>query len=122
LIKERRYILGFLNDLSEEIYNNAKEKGWHDKSVAFGDAISNIHGELSEAWEEYRNGKQLNETYYSLDKHGFQKPEGVPSEFADTIIRVLDNCKMYNIDIDAAIREKIEYNKLRSYKHDGKII
>lgn len=126
-----------LNELAKEIYDIACEKGWHNEPVAFGDALSNIHGEVSEAWEEYRNGNQLNYTYYSgncpddcfycegnsCDLHGGRKkPEGVPSEFADIIIRVLDNCHMYGIDIEKAVNEKIEYNKTRPYKHGGKII
>jgi NTP pyrophosphatase (non-canonical NTP hydrolase) len=110
-----------LNELAKEIYDTACEKGWHDKPVAFGDAIANIHGELSEAFEEYRKGKGLSETYLSFDDPN-GKPEGIPSEFADVIIRVLDNCHMYGIDIDLAISMKMQYNKTRPYKHGGKIV
>jgi NTP pyrophosphatase (non-canonical NTP hydrolase) len=45
------------------------------------------------------------------------KPEGVPSEMADIIIRVLDACAAWGIDIDTAIREKIEYNATRDHLH-----
>lgn len=48
------------------------------------------------------------------------KPEGVPSELADIIIRVLDMCGWYGIDIEAAVAEKMEYNETRSYRHGGK--
>ncbi len=127
--------MGYLNNLAAEIYNDASKKGWHDNPVAFGDAITNIHGELSEAWEEYRHGHKINKTHHSSCENFDQcelpidcidcelkKPEGVPSEFADVIIRVLDNCHMYGIDIDQAITEKMEYNRHRKYKHGGKII
>ncbi len=139
--------MGYLNDLAIQIYDSASEKGWHDKPVAFGDCITNIHAELSEAWEEYRHGKALNKTYYTCKLDGTNedsectddvhecyfrtgdedicekaKPEGIPSELADVIIRVLDACHMYEIDIDKIIAEKMDYNKTRSYKHGGKII
>lgn len=127
--------MAYLNDLAREIFDIATSKGWHDRKVAFGDALTNIHGEVSEAWEEYRNGKMINETYY-VDKGGQcdwcdklicdncpnHKPEGIPSEFADIIIRTLDCCAMYNIDIDSIIQEKMRYNKQRPYKHGGKIV
>lgn len=45
------------------------------------------------------------------------KPEGVPSELADIIIRVLDACGAWGINIEKAVREKIEYNATRDYKH-----
>lgn len=48
------------------------------------------------------------------------KPEGIPIELADAIIRILDYCGYAGIDIDAAISQKHEYNKSRPYRHGGK--
>lgn len=45
------------------------------------------------------------------------KPEGVGSELADVIIRVLDACGAWEIDIEKAVRDKIRYNATREYKH-----
>lgn len=45
------------------------------------------------------------------------KPEGVPSELADILIRVLDACGAYGIDIDGVVREKIRYNATREILH-----
>ncbi len=45
------------------------------------------------------------------------KPEGVPSELADIIIRVLDACAAWEIDIDAAVRAKVVYNATREQLH-----
>jgi NTP pyrophosphatase (non-canonical NTP hydrolase) len=45
------------------------------------------------------------------------KPEGVPSEFADIIIRVLDACGAYGIDIEEAVQLKMEYNRTRPFKN-----
>lgn len=49
---------------------------------------------------------------------GFEaKPVGVPSELADILIRTLDACAAWGIDIDAALLRKIKYNATRPHKH-----
>ena len=52
-------------------------------------------------------------TYYSDDG----KPEGVPAELADVVIRCFDMADYYGINLEAAIIEKMEFNKTRPYKH-----
>lgn len=49
------------------------------------------------------------------------KPEGVGSELADVIIRVLDACGAWGINIEKAVRDKIQYNATREYKH-GRVV
>lgn len=50
----------------------------------------------------------------------YLKPEGIPSEMADIIIRVLDICADREIDIATAIADKMAYNETRAYRHGGK--
>jgi hypothetical protein len=107
-----------LNELAKECYDIAMSKGWHTAEICFGNTISNIHCELSEAFEDYRCGKPLNIMYFEEDG----KPTGIPSEFADIIIRVMDACANYGIDIDTAVAVKMEYNKTRSLRHGGKVV
>lgn len=66
--------------------------------------------------EEYRKGRQATEVYPGNN----EKPEGIPIELADAIIRILDYCGYAGIDIEAAILQKHEYNKTRPYRHGGK--
>lgn len=106
-----------IKEMAKEIHENAIAHGWWEEPRHFGGIIALCHSELSEALEEHRNGREPNEIYYNGEK-----PEGIPIELADTIIRILDYCGAMGIDIEAAIREKHEYNKKRPYRHGGKRI
>ena len=106
-----------INDFMQEVHENAVAHGWWDEERTFGDIIALCHSELSEALEEYRKGYEVDEMYYK----GF-KPEGVPLELADCIIRILDYCGHEGIDIENAIKIKHKYNKTRPYRHNGKAI
>ena len=110
-----------LGELQKEIGKNAKEHGWWEEERSFGELIALCHSELSEALEEYRNGFAPTDTYYSGPDSSL-KPEGIPSELADVIIRILDMCDHYGIDMESMLIEKHEFNKTRPHKHGGKVI
>ena len=110
--------MGKINDMVKEVHETAVQHGWWNKPSEFGTLVALCHSELSEALEEYRKGKKPTETYYREDG----KPEGIPSELADTVIRIMDMCGYYGIDLEAILMEKAEFNKSRSYRHGGKKI
>jgi NTP pyrophosphatase (non-canonical NTP hydrolase) len=99
----------------------SRSKGWYDDPATGADFCTKvvlIHSEVSEVVEEYRNGKGMNEIYYSAKG----KPEGIPIEMADVLIRIFDMCEYFGIDVDAALKIKHEFNKTRPHRHGGKKI
>ncbi len=107
-----------INELVTESHNTAVDKGWWEEPRSFGELIALIHSELSEALEDYRNGFAANQIYYGDG----QKPCGVPIELADVLIRIGDLCGYFGIDLEQAVKEKLQYNKSRPYRHGGKVI
>lgn len=89
-----------------------------------GNALMLIVGEASEAHEKIRDGHPADHTFYPTRGirviPGVDKPEGVPSEIADIVIRCLDFADNFGIDLGAIIAEKIAYNSTRPFKHGRK--
>lgn len=135
-----------IKNLVHEAYTNAKEKGFHDddESVTPAHRLMLIAGEVNEAFEEIRDGRDLLETHYTYTavKNGVKfkglsreqyealtdtnvahedpptpKPEGVPSELADVVIRIFDFAGTYGIDLEKAVLQKMAYNSGREHKH-----
>lgn len=104
-----------LNLLSKEIHENAKNAGWYDKYRSPLEHHMLIVSEIAEASEEVRNGTAP--YYKSYDE---AKPEGEAVEIADALIIILDYAAYKGWDLDKIIREKIEYNKTRPYRHGNK--
>lgn len=104
-----------INILVNEAHINAVNKGWHDEPRTPAECIALMHSELSEALEDIRQGYGLTEYYWEGEK-----PCGVPSELADTVIRIFDFCGEHKIDLAEAIATKMKYNDTRPHRHGGK--
>ncbi len=106
-----------LNELARRLNDTAVRHGWWDEDKPFPEVIALCHSELSEALEEYRAHRKVDEVYLNGDK-----PEGIPVELADCLIRILDFCGRQGIDIDSALEAKAAYNESRPFRHGGKKI
>jgi NTP pyrophosphatase (non-canonical NTP hydrolase) len=105
-----------IKDFIQAVGENNTAHGFRDVNTKPTDFVALIHSEVSEVLEEFRAGHEATETYYRADG----KPEGVPAELADIVIRCFDMADYYGIDLEAAIIEKHEFNKSRPYLHGKK--
>lgn len=120
-------------DLMQQLVKEINEaNGWFDKDRTFGDEMALLHSEVSECFEAYRKQniddmtKQLCNHTTSLGHHSVPehicKPEGVGSELADILIRLLDTCGRYNIDLEDEFNRKLRYNATRGYRHGNRLV
>lgn len=130
-----------LNALAKEIHATAVSKGWWDPAEWYqriqkevlvllpeelqkemekaayrrpAEGIALMHAELSEALENERAGCPSSDHIPEFT--------GVEEEYADTIIRILDDAERRGLRVGEAIIAKMEFNKNRPFRHGGKRI
>jgi hypothetical protein len=131
-----------LTQLQELCGSTAASKGFHDDRP-FSDTTADrrdlanwqgnklllIVSEVIEAHDEIRSGHAADETYYptapDLGENtsvigwtpGVYKPEGVPSEIADAVIRCFDFAYTEGFSLADIILEKLQFNATRERLH-----
>lgn len=125
--------MGDIRNLQVRCGRAAESKGFHDDrprpirdvegTVTYpglsdwqGNKLMLIVSEVAEAQDELRKGHAADHTYYQDNG----KPEGVPSELADVVIRVLDFCFTEGIDLESIIDTKLAFNATRERLHGRK--
>ena len=116
-IAELQHRIGEINTANG--WRSTEERSGKDLVNAQITRLALITTEVAEAIEEVRNGRDVDETYYSNTVAGM-KPEGVPSELADVVIRAFDAADAWDIDLEAVIELKLAYNARRGFRHGGK--
>jgi len=115
-----------LEEMQQEVLKLCKDKGWYDVPVSFGELIALLHSEVSEALQAYRNHGLADATPGHQHTGPCRciktpvKPEGVGSEYADILIRLLDDAERHGIDMQAEYERKMAYNRTRPYRHGKK--
>jgi NTP pyrophosphatase (non-canonical NTP hydrolase) len=102
-----------LNAIAEEVYQTAKEHGFHVKE-SVGNWCANLHGEVSELWEAYRKGRLSDPCDKPIQL------SCAAEELADIVIRALDTATALGVDIGVAVMVKASYNQTRPFLHGGK--
>jgi len=94
-----------LTEMTREVDAYCQEKGWRKNPVSFGEAMALLHSEVSEALEAWRDWGLADATgsvWADIDNpqnRHLPKPEGVGSEFADILIRLLDDSAIFGVDL-----------------------
>jgi hypothetical protein len=116
--------LDVLNVLSEHFWQVAKSKGFFSDrgTVPVSQCVSNLHSEVSELWEAYREDS----LDLPCDKAKDMEAMGLPpisckeEELADILIRCLEVAHEHGVDMAKAVRVKDAYNQSRKRLHGGK--
>lgn len=110
-----------IQEMQDRAWKRSEDSGFHSspEQLNIPSKLMLVVSELSEALEEYREGKPL--VYFSgsgLDL--LSKPEGIAAELADAVIRIGDLAGILNFDLEQAVITKMAYNDTRSYMHGRK--
>lgn len=134
-----------INELSKQVHQNAKNKGFFEKEKNIGEMLALIHSEVLEALEADRKDRyynpesgyvvgkdlSLNGSKWAFDvvaeneeawKNWFvsEVKNTFQDELADIVIRVMDLAAFKGIDLESHIKAKMRYNSMREKYHGKK--
>ena len=94
-----------LQQITSAVMDQAKAKGFGTKpdEINVGEKIALIHAEVSEAYEAYRHKKM-------------DGPDSFKEELGDIVQRILHLAGIFDINMEAAIVEKLKRNSDREWQ------
>lgn len=115
-----------LEALQREIRAVNEANGWFESDRTLDDGIGLLHSEASEAVEAYRRWGLEDKTLAECPRRGSNgslhhadghlcKPEGVGSELADVLIRLLDETDRQYVPLDLFPHATVEDNPIGSF-------
>lgn len=123
-------------ELSKEINDNAKAKGFWDKPRNTGEMLMLIVSEVSEVMEADRKDRYARRVGFERDMEGFDGSsqedrrfnmtfercikDTFEDELADAMIRIMDLAYSRGIDLQWHIEQKMKYNAQREHMHGKK--
>lgn len=116
-----------INELSKEIHQNAKNKGFFDNERNIGEMLCLIHSEVSEALEADRKSKYTTGNIEMINSFVVDQmfvtdfkivvKDTFEDELADIMIRVMDLAAFKGINLEQHILAKMRFNSMRGHKH-----
>lgn len=127
-----------INQMVRRAHQNSYDKGWWDAQKLPPEEIQDPHAscldhraveatipeklmlivtEAAEAMECYRDPDHAPTEAWTGEGG---KPEGLPAELADIVIRIGDLCGALGIDLEVAVLAKMAHNERRAHRHGGK--
>ncbi len=124
-----------LLDMQTRVFAVNVANGWNQGERSPLEDAMLLVTEVAEMAEAYRDGLMADHVSYGgervlrgsslhqewLEQGVAPKPEGFGSECADVLIRLLDTCERYGIDLSAQFERKLAHNITRGYRHGGKV-
>jgi NTP pyrophosphatase (non-canonical NTP hydrolase) len=114
-----------LNTMRDAIYEDAVAHGLWEEVEKDSCELSEEEppSEREAAYTFHRRVYAIKEVYFECDEALTAAEEedwdGLQEELADVVIMAMSAAGYLGIDIDAAIRRKMEINKARPWKHEG---
>lgn len=112
--------------LQERAHKNARAKGFHDDGLTpeqFVERHTNLlHEEVSELFSACRTGHLWDDCdkTTAMEMLSLPRLSNAEEEYADIVIRVMDQCARLGIDLERAILAKMAYNETRPHLHGKK--
>lgn len=107
------------NEFAKKIYDFNVGMGWHSSAPDLAKYLMNLHSEISELWEAWRENKL--KTPCDKAARMSEPLTCIEEEIADILIRTLDTAHAFEVDIDRAVRIKMAFNATRGHRYGGKL-